>query len=550
MRRVMLILLLTCCSLSVAQTAEELATKANAAYARKDWKEAAELYAKVAAKDPSDANSFYNAACSYALGGDKEKAFEYLDQAIDHGFGNVENLKGDSDLTSLREDPRWATVVTKAEKKAKFLDAIWNTPSLNTPYKDDLSEEEKIAGLSKFWSEVRYNFAYYDQLPALDWDGLYLQYIPKVRAAKSTSDYYLLLQELCAKLRDGHTNVMPPERLWDARFSSPAMRTRMFEDKVLVIEVFDPKLTSDGVVPGVEITEIDGVAVKQYAEQKVKPYQSASTEQDLINRTYGMSLLYGAADETVKLVFRTPAGQSFARTVARVPYSQRSKLWPSRPSFEFKMLPNKVAYVALNEFGSSKAADEFEKDFDDIAQSDALIIDIRNNGGGNSGVGYRVLATVTDKPFKSSRWSTRDYKPTYRAWGRSQGDFIGEADEVPANGSKLYTKPVVVLTSARTFSAAEDFAVAFDYMKRGMIVGEATGGSTGQPLMFKLPGGGSARVCTKRDTYPDGKVFVGVGIQPNIRVQQSAADFRDGKDTVLDAALQSLKSKSAVASTK
>lgn len=59
---------------------------------------------------------------------------------------------------------------------------------------------------------------------------------------------------------------------------------------------------------------------------------------------------------------------------------------------------------------------------------------------------------------------------------------------------------MIVLTSARTYSAAEDFVVAFDAMKRGTIVGEPTGGSTGQPLLFVLPGGGTGRVCTKRDS--------------------------------------------------
>lgn len=101
--------------------------------------------------------------------------------------------------------------------------------------------------------------------------------------------------------------------------------------------------------------------------------------------------------------------------------------------------------------------------------------------------------------------------------------------------------PVIVLTSPRTFSAAEDFAVAFDAMQRGTIVGEATGGSTGQPLLFSLPGGGSGRVCTKRDTYPDGREFVGVGVQPHIKVAPTVADFRNGRDTVLEAALAELK---------
>jgi C-terminal processing protease CtpA/Prc len=100
-----------------------------------------------------------------------------------------------------------------------------------------------------------------------------------------------------------------------------------------------------------------------------------------------------------------------------------------------------------------------------------------------------------------------------------------------------------VLTSARTFSAAEDFTVAFDAMHRGLIVGEPTGGSTGQPMFFSLPGGGNARVCAKHDMYPDGKEFVGVGIQPGIVVKPTVSDLRKGKDTVLDAAIAELGKK-------
>src|SRR5437588_220885 len=47
-----------------------------------------------------------------------------------------------------------------------------------------------------------------------------------------------------------------------------------------------------------------------------------------------------------------------------------------------------------------------------------------------------------------------------------------------------YLKPIVVLVSAATGSSAEDFVTAFDTMKRGTIIGEATAGSSGQPYSF------------------------------------------------------------------
>ncbi|HNC44923.1 MAG TPA: S41 family peptidase, partial [Acidobacteriota bacterium] len=119
--------------------------------------------------------------------------------------------------------------------------------------------------------------------------------------------------------------------------------------------------------------------------------------------------------------------------------------------------------------------------------------------------------------------------------------YQGQASEVAPLLDKPYVKPVVVLISPRTFSAAEDFAVAFDAMKRGTLIGEPTGGSTGQPLNIQLPGGGGARICTKRDTYPDGKEFVGVGIQPQILVKPTLADFRADQDRVLLTALDEVK---------
>ena len=84
------------------------------------------------------------------------------------------------------------------------------------------------------------------------------------------------------------------------------------------------------------------------------------------------------------------------------------------------MLPGNVAYVALNRFGPPAPAEQFEARFDEFAKADALILDVRKNGGGNSGVGYRVLACLTDKPFQTLRWRTRDYRPTFRAWGRAE----------------------------------------------------------------------------------------------------------------------------------
>lgn len=425
-----------------------------------------------------------------------------------------------------------------AEREARLFDS----PALASPYRENLSEDEKIAGLSKFWSEVKYNFVYVDKLKELDWDRLYLEYLPRVRATSSTAEYYRVLMELCAKLQDGHTNVYPGPELRDTAMARPLLMTQLVEGRVLVRDVLDPALLAQGLVPGTEVVEVDGEPVMAYAGREIAPYVSASTPQDLAQRVYGFHFLMGPADKAPRLGLRDAGGRTFEVAARRVDWGSFGKAAAAhRQPFELRRLPGNVAYVALNGFGDSKAADAYLAAFDQIATSAALIIDVRNNGGGNSGEGYRVLATLTDKPFATGKWSTRQYLPTYRAWQRPMPDFEGKPGEQQPDGKRHYRGPVAVLTSAGTYSAAEDFVVAYEAMRRGPIVGEATGGSTGQPLFVQLPGGGMARICTKADTTPDGRAWVGHGIQPTIKAAPTVADLRGGRDTVLAAALTALK---------
>lgn len=220
--------------------------------------------------------------------------------------------------------------------------------------------------------------------------------------------------------------------------------------------------------------------------------------------------------------------------------------YQSSSDFSFRLLPGKIAYVVLNSFENDKAWNRFVAAYDDsIANTEALILDVRRNGGGDSGYGWNILGYLTDTAFQTSAYSSRLYSPLRRARGEGVVfESLGQGNW-SSQGEKVYTKPVVVLTSGRTFSAAEDFVVAFDAMERGTLIGETTGGSTGQPLLFAVPGGIMARVCAKRDTYPDGQEWIGIGIKPDVEVHPNVADLQSGRDTILEAALEYLGEPSA-----
>lgn len=100
--------------------------EAKRAYNDKNYKESAQMYEEGIKMGTIDGGTFYDAACSFALIGYKEKALTYLEKAIDNGYHNFEWMKGDSDLVSLHEEARFAKVLQKCgniqEDVKKFLE--------------------------------------------------------------------------------------------------------------------------------------------------------------------------------------------------------------------------------------------------------------------------------------------------------------------------------------------------------------------------------------------------------------------------------------------
>jgi C-terminal processing protease CtpA/Prc len=535
MRRMTLLFALLFPVALFAHDPKQLATDATAALLSKDYPKSIALFREAIAAGKDDSTTIYNFACALALGGNKEQALATLEKLVARGYANADQLLGDTDLVSLRDEARFKAVIEKAKANAAIEKKKWDNPVIATPYRPALSDEEKIAGVSRVWSEVKYNFANFDLIPDVDWDALYMAYLPKARAAKDTREYYAVLTEFVARLRDGHTGAYPPRELSDAFDGYPAMRQQWFEGRVVVVKVGDE--LKDVVHVGDEIVAVDGATVADFAKAKVMPYISASTQQDLENRA-GLRLLTGAAGTKVEITLRDAAGKTRNVTVERQPAAKRIPLITEY--FEMEMLPGGVAYLKLNAFDNDTAANEFEKHFDELSKAKALILDVRRNGGGNSSVGNRILSMLISAPVATTLSQTIAYRPTSRARrGPQQPEFDQSMVNPDAKG-RLYKGPVAVLIGPATFSAAEDFAVAFKAAKRGKFYGTATGGSTGQPMFVALPGGGSFRVCTKRDRFADGTEFVGIGIKPDVEVRTTIDDVRAGRDPVVARAVADL----------
>ena len=106
----------------------------------------------------------YNLACSQSIRGDREKAFENLEKSIELGFTNVDHIKQDKDLASLRPDPRFKLLLDKAQKAEE--------QKAETPQKKQIIQSEPIDGVvmvsesNTTWNAQLACFVSYFDLPA------------------------------------------------------------------------------------------------------------------------------------------------------------------------------------------------------------------------------------------------------------------------------------------------------------------------------------------------------------------------------------------------
>lgn len=439
--------------------------------------------------------------------------------------------------------------------------------------KKNLSDQDKVAGLSYFWSEVKYNFAYFDQAE-INWDSTNHAFISKVLDTQNNWEYFLVLKELSAYLKDGHTDIYSLNNSIRDSLHAP-IRFSKAGDVIFVSNVVQQ---DNNMVPiGSQLVEIEGIKTLQWLRNSLFKYISASTPHERLNEAIN-SFYYVIPDtiSTLDMTFQTPN-----KSIINYTYRFRNSplIWtksnPITPIYN-KEMKGDFAYLQLNSFGNDRIVSEFRKDIRDLQKTKGIIIDLRNNGGGNTNNGDKILMHFTNSDtLIGSKWKTRQHLASFKAWGKhykkENPNIISQNDEyaefykkvfaiyegdywyegglhkaVNTTDKELRNIPMIVLSGNKTASAAEDFLVTLKQLpdRNVKIVGEKSFGSTGQPLQLELPGKIKARICTKRDIFKDGTDFVGTGIIPDIEIIPTVSDIIKERDIVLEKAIETLKKQS------
>lgn len=416
----------------------------------------------------------------------------------------------------------------------------------------DFTSGEKILGLSRFWSEAKYSFANFRNVSGLNWDSAYQAFIPKVLNTKTGYEYGRMLEQFCALLKDGHSGILYGFGFYYDTLCTPPVHIQNFDHKAYVTWV--PDTLKSRIPIGSEIISVDNKPTALFIREDVIPYIPESTDESRWNSSI-VKMLEGISGTQVTFQIKTPKGEMKNMALVRnYKLNRIRELEANDPPIQFKWFENRVAYVNIITFSSEKLVSLFDSILPELYKAKAVIIDIRSNTGGNDLYAVEIVKHFTTADtIEGNAVSTRQHIGAYKAWGRSNNKyndyrndnafFYFENSIYRNKSGKKITVPLVVLTGTRTRSASEDFLVMLKQLKRATIIGEPTGGTTGQPLFFKLVGQLSGAICSIKNTFPNGEEFVGKGIMPDILIRNTIADLLEGKDRVIEYACNYLMPK-------
>lgn len=190
----------------------------------------------------------------------------------------------------------------------------------------------------------------------------------------------------------------------------------------------------------------------------------------------------------------------------------------ARDNFSFdkvERMPGNIGYLKFRVFAYPYlAAETASAAMTFVAHTDALIVDLRDNMGGEPAMVAFLLSYLFDSP-------THLNDIQFRAGGQRRQYWT-----LPHVPGQVFggTKPVYVLTSSATFSAAEDFAYALKSTKRAKIVGQASGGGAHPSRPFKVSEHFVISIPYARSLSPiTGENWEGKGVAPDILVPADQA---------------------------
>ena len=205
---------------------------------------------------------------------------------------------------------------------------------------------------------------------------------------------------------------------------------------------------------------------------------------------------------------------------------------------KYKIFDNNIGYIRYESFSSGVGDGNLDEVLLYLATCNGLIIDVRDNGGGNLTNSTRIAARFTNEKTLTG-YIQHKTGPGHNDFSKMEPIYLE-----PSNSIR-WQKKVIILTNRRCYSATNDFVNAMRSLnkdneeKRIIQLGDWTGGGSGLPFSSELPNGWSVRFSASPH-FDKNKQPLEEGIEPDIAINMSESDQLKHKDTLIEKAFEIL----------
>ena len=197
--------------------------------------------------------------------------------------------------------------------------------------------------------------------------------------------------------------------------------------------------------------------------------------------------------------------------------------------YKYTIFPDNIGYLVVESFNDKASESRLNSMFNDMVLCNGLIIDIRNNGGGDLTASEQLASRFTEKKVLTG-YSYYKNGPGHNDFSKPEENWLE-----PDKYNLRWKKPVVVITNRSCYSSANDFACIMKVLPTVTLLGDTTGGGGGLPMSQELPNGWVVRFSSA-PTLDASKQHIESGIAPHVVVNLTHDDILRCTDTMIEAA--------------
>jgi hypothetical protein len=372
----------------------------------------------------------------------------------------------------------------------------------------------RLLALYRHWNIVNY-FYPEKHLSDKPWNDVLREYIPVFLAAKDELEYEIAALRLIWEVCDTHAGLWGGgDRIDSLRGDNYVpFRVRFVEDKLVVTEYYNPEFKTLEV--GDIISRIGGRSVEAIVDS-LRPYYPASNEAARL-RNISSDILRSrnsVIDIDGKPQQLYPHDSLGIYSIFSAGASGKS----------YKLLDGNIGYITLATI-TYKDVVRIRKS---LADTRGIIIDIRNYP--SAFMPFELGSWFVSQPTPFVKFSTGSVV--------NPGEFtFGEPVTIIPDGNK-YGGKLVVIVDEISQSQSEYTAMAFRAGDDTTIIGSQTAGADGNISQILLPGGLATVISGLGVYYPDGTPTQRIGIVPDIEVRPTVRGIREGRDELLERAIE------------